>query len=154
MMNFDKSPLPPKTPCGESAERTTDREITVDGQGHMQFATAAASGNVEIELPSLPGSPNRTERLHARDLGMHVIGKMESSMKRPDYLKFGATQSPVEVLEHYVAVAKGSNLMSPESISDMGRLAKEFRAEPEKDRGAYYKTMILPFLNGLTPKRR
>jgi hypothetical protein len=129
-------------------------KITTDERGSWQYPSMAAQGMVEVELPSLPGSPHPTERLHARDFGRHVIGKIESAMKRSPYIRTGAVQSPAEVLEHYSATAKGSQLMPPDVISNMERLAKEFRAEPEKGRQNYFETMVAPFLSGLQPQRR
>jgi len=129
-------------------------KITTDERGSWQYPSMAAQGMVEVELPSLPGSPNPTERLHARDFGRHVIGKIESAMKRSPYIRTGAVQSPAEVLEHYSAVATGSKLLHPEATARMSRLSKEWKAEPDKSKQTYFETMVAPFLNGLQPQRR
>jgi hypothetical protein len=130
------------------------QQMTVDSTGGWQYPSAAAEGRVELELPSLPGSPNPTERIHAADFGPHVAGKIESSMKRQGYLRSGPQQGPTEVLRHYVAVAKGSKLVQPDAISQMERLAREFAGEKGEHRQAYFETMVRPFLNGLKPERR
>jgi hypothetical protein len=130
------------------------QQLTVDGRGNLQYASGASSGHIEVELPSLPGSPNATERLLARDFGPHVAGRIEASMSKQGYLKSGPQQSGPEVLGHFTAVAKGSKLVHSEAINQMERLAKEFRTQPVKDRETYYRTMIQPFLNSLAPQRR
>ena len=75
-------------------------------------------------------------------------------MKRSPYIRTGAVQSPAEVLEHYSATAKGSQLMPPDVISNMERLAKEFASEPSTTRQKYFETMVSPFLSDLQPQRR
>jgi hypothetical protein len=131
------------------------QQMTVDDRGSWVSPSLAASGHVEIELPTLPGSPNSVERLHACDFGPHVAGAVERSMRRNPYLKSGPQQGPAEVLSHYQAVAKGSKLLDEGTLDYMARLAKEFAAaKGDEDRQKYHATMIRPFLNGLTPKRR
>ena len=154
MMDYNRSPLPPDKPGGIARERNPAPAIGVDDRGRMTYASAAASGHVEVELPTLPGSPDPTERLLAVDFGPHVAGKIESAMKRQPYLKSGPQQGPVEVLGHYLATARGANLLDEGTVGYMARLAKEFAAEKGEHRQTYFKTMIRPFLNGLKPERR
>lgn len=126
--------------------------IGVDDRGALQYRSAAASGHVEIELPALPGSPNAVERLHARDFGQHVIGKIEASMNRQGYMTTGPQQASAEVFKHYTAVAKGAGLMNSGAIGCMEEIAAEFAKEPEQE--AYWKMVAKPYLGGLSPKRR
>jgi hypothetical protein len=131
------------------------QQLTLDERlKSWTYPSAAASGHVEVELPSLPGSPYPTERLHARDFGRHVAGKIESTLKRNPYLKSGPQQSPAEVLGHYVATARGAKLMDEKTLAYMGRLSKEFAAEKGESRQTYFESMVRPFLNGLKPERR
>lgn len=132
----------------------SQRMNKLDARGNWQYPSGAESGFVEIELPTLPGSPNAVERLHAKDFGPFVVGKIESSLNRQGYMRSGPQQSPSDVLGHYIAVAKGSKLIQPEAISHMERLAKEFRVEPGADRRRYFETMVKPYLLSLTPQRR
>jgi hypothetical protein len=126
--------------------------IGVDDRGALQYRSAAASGHIEIVVPSLSGSPNATERLHARDFGQHIIGKIESAMNRQGYMTSGPTQGPAEVFKHYAAVAKGAGLMDSAAIGRMEQIAAEFAKEPEQE--AYWKMVAKPYLGALTPKRR
>lgn len=128
------------------------RAIEVDIRGRMAYRTAADSGHIEIEIPSLPGSPNPTERLHAADFGEHVAGKIESALKRNPYLTVGPTQTPATVLAHYAAVAKGSGLMDPNTVGTLESLARGFRQE--RDSREYFRRDVRPFLLSLLPKRR
>ena len=150
--NYDQSPIPAAKQGAPPTERNPDRAITVDDRGGWQYESAAAEGYVEIELPTLPGSPNAVERLHARDFGVHVAGKIESSMNRQPYIKTGATQGPAATFRHYVASAKGYGLMDSGAIGRMETLAKEFEAEP--DQREYFEQVIRPYLHSLNPKRR
>lgn len=138
----------------EMNKMAESQQITVDERGNWQYPSLAAEGYVEVELPSLPGSPNPTERLHARGFGSHVAGKIESSIRGNPYLKSGPQQNPAQVLAHYLGVAKGSKLVGPDAISQMERLAKEFAVQKGEARNTYYKTMVRPFLNGLKPTKR
>jgi hypothetical protein len=133
---------------------TTDTQtgINVDSHGALAYGTAAASGHIEIELPSLPGSPNGTERLHAKDFGPMVAGKIESAMSRNPYLKSGPQQGPAAVLEHYIATARGSGLMDQATLARWDKLAAEFRREPEQ--AEFFNRVVRPSLLGLEPKRR
>lgn len=135
-----------------ASERNPDRAIGVDDRGNWNYASAAAEGMVEIVLPTLPGSPNGEERMLAKDFGVHVIGKLEASMNQQGYMTTGPTQRPPEVFKHYVAVAKGSQLMDSATIGRMETLAKEFEVEPET--GDYFRLVLKPYLHSLTPKRR
>src|SRR5271157_1685021 len=119
--------------------------ITVDGKGNWSYDDAASSGHIEIELPSLPGASNPTERLHARDFGPHVAAKIESSMNQQPYLRDPRQNAPA-IFRHYVGAAKGYGLMDGGAISRMETLAKEFESEPEQ--------VVKPYLHSLTPKRR
>ena len=154
MINYNKSPIPPEKPGGIAVNINPDRSIGVDDRGRMTYASAAAEGRVEIELPSLAGSPNPTERLHAADFGPIVLGKIESSMKQQPYLRSGATQGPVEVLKHFASAARGAKLLDDGSLDYMDRLAKEFGGARGEDRQKYLNTMVKPYLLSLTPQRR
>lgn len=154
LIEYNKSPLPPEKPGGFSRPRNADRAISTDEGGRTVYASASATGYVEVELPSLPGSPNAVERLHARDFGPHVVGRIEASMNRPGYLRSGPQQSPAEVLGHYVATARGSKLLDDSTLEYMGRLSKEFAGQKGESRQTYFETMVRPYLLSLTPKRR
>lgn len=138
-MTYENSPNP-------------DRAIGVDERGRMTYASAAAEGRVEIELPTLPGSPNPTERLHAADFGAHVVGRIESSLKKNPYLKSGPQQGPAATFRHYAAVAKGAHLLDEGGLKRMEALAKEFETEP--DEGEFFNQVVRPYLHSLSPKRR
>lgn len=152
IFDYSSSPAPSAKPGGPAIERSPDRAIGVDDHGHMTYASAAASGHAEIELPALPGSPNAVERLHARDFGPHVIGQIERAISRQPYLESGPQQSPAGVLRHYVASAKGSGLMDSATIGRMETLAREFESEPEQ--AEYFSQVVRPYLLSLTPQRR
>lgn len=130
----------------------SQRMDKLDAKGNWQYPSAAAEGRVEIELPSPKGSPNATERLHARDFGAHVIGKLEASMNGQGYMRSGPQQSPAATLRHYVACAKGANLMDSAAIGRMETLAKEFATEG--DQREYFSQVLRPYLLSLSPKRR
>jgi hypothetical protein len=127
------------------------QRMTVDELGNWQYPSAAATGYVEIELPALPGSPNPTERLHARDFGGHVASKIESAINR-GYLKSGSQLDPVATLRHYLGAAQGAHLMDPAALKRMETLATEFESEPERQE--YFSQVLKPYLHSLTPKRR
>ena len=134
---------------------TTDKgqQTTVDERlKSWTYPSLAQSGNVEVELPSLPGSPRPTEMLHARDFGPHVAGAVERSMRGNPYPKSGPQQNAAQTFRHYLAVARGSQLLDNGSTNRMEALAKQFDREP--DQGAFFKRTIRPFLNGLKPERR
>jgi hypothetical protein len=151
MMNYDKSPVPTGT-RGISREVTPDRGISSDGHSGMSYESAAATGHLEIMVPSQPGSPRETETLHARDFGQHVIGKIESSMKRQGYMTTGPQQDAVGTLRHYLAVAKGSQLLDAGALKRGNTLADEL--EREGDREEYFRQVVKPWLGSLTPARR
>ena len=130
------------------------QRITTDERGTWAYPSLAQSGHVEIELPSLPGSIHATERLHARDFGPHVAGRIEASLRGNPYLRSGPQQSPAEVLGHYVATARGAKLLDGQTLDYMARLSKEFAAEKGEHRQTYFETMVRPFLIGLKPERR
>jgi hypothetical protein len=124
----------------------------LDARGNYWIhPSASSSGHVEIELPTLPGSPNPTERLHARNFGTHVASKVESSFTRQPYLRSGPCCGPVEVFRHYVAAAKGASLMDKTAIRQMERLAADFEADPNRQ---FFEETVRPHFNGLTPERR
>ena len=106
---------------------------------------------MEVELPSLPGDINPTERLHARDFGTHVSAKIENAMKGT-YLRSGPQQGPVATLKHYAACARGAQLMDEQALRRMDDLATEFEKEFEKQE--YYRQVIHPYLHSLAPKKR
>ena len=123
-------------------------QLTVNEQGGWEYPSGSSSSYVEIELPSLPGSINPTERLHMRDFGGHVVGKIESSMNT-GYLR---QQSPTQVFRHYVGCAEGASLLDSGTLGRMKELATEFESVPERDE--YYKQVVRPWLHSLAPKRR
>ncbi len=127
--------------------------IGVDDRGQLNYASAAESGHVEIELPALPGAPNETERLLAKDFGQHVIGKIEASFNRQGYLTSGAQQTPPQVFRHYCAVARGAGLMDAGAIRRMEGLAKEFEEAGEDER-EFFRRVVKDYLGALSPKRR
>jgi hypothetical protein len=134
-------------------ENNSKTAITLSADGKsFDYPSAAESGHVEIELPTLPGSPDPVERLHARDFGVHVAGKIENAMKQNPYLRSGPQQGPPQVLRHYNAVAKGAELMDAGALNRMEQLAGEFEAEPEREK--YFQQVLRPWLNSLSPKRR
>jgi hypothetical protein len=130
----------------------SQRLDTLDFKGNWIYPSAASTGHVEIEIPSLPGSPNATERLHVRDFGEVVLGKIEASMNRQGYMETGPTQRPHEVFNHYVSVARGAQLMDKGTLSRMADIAHEFQNEPEQ--GEYFKQVLTPYLRNLKPKKR
>ena len=129
----------------EMNKRDALQGMTVNDRGSWSYDDAASSGHIEIELPTLPGSPNPTERLHAREFGPHVAAKIESSMNQQPYLRDPRQNAPA-IFRHYVGAAKGYGLMDGGAISRMETLAKEFESEPEQ--------VVKPYLHSLTPKRR
>jgi hypothetical protein len=130
----------------------SQRLDTLDARGNWVYPDAAKSGHVEIEIPSLPGSPNATERMHARDFGQIVIGKIESAMNRQGYLTSGPQQDAVGTLRHYLAVGKGSQLLDAGALKRGNILADEL--EREGDREEYFREVVKPWLGSLSPKRR
>jgi hypothetical protein len=128
------------------------QRMPVDERGNWQYPSAAATGHVEIELPTLPGSPNATERLLAKDFGPTVAGKIESSMGRQGYLKSGPQQNPAQTFRHYVTAAKGYGLLDAGAIGRMEKMAGEFEVEPNQQ--DYFELVVKPYLHGLKPKRR
>jgi hypothetical protein len=131
----------------EDAEKAIN---VVDGK--LDYPSAAESGFVEVELPALPGSPNAVERLHARDFGVHVVGKIESSVKRNPYLtKSGPQQSPAQVFRHYVSCAEGSGLLDKASLGRMEQVAAGFEEDPTRE---YFEEVVRPYLLSLSPQRR
>jgi len=123
-------------------------QLTVNEQGGWEYFSGSSSGYVEVELPSLPGAINPTERLHMRDFGGHVVGKIESSINC-GYLR---QQSPAQVFKHYAAVARGASLMDEQALKRMDDLATEFEKEPEKQE--YFEQVVRPWLHSLKPRRR
>ena len=136
----------------EPTKPNESQRIATDERGSWAYPSLAQSGHVEIELPSLPGSPRPTEMLHARDFGPHVAGAVERSMRGNPYPKSGPQQNAAQTFRHYLAVARGSQLLDNGSTNRMEALAKQFDREP--DQGAFFKRTIRPFLNGLKPERR
>ncbi len=151
-MVYDKSPIPPAKAGAPPTERNPDRGIGVNEQGQLAYDSASASGHIPIEIPSLPGSPNATETLHARNFPEHIIGKMEAAFKKPNYLKSGAQQSPSQVFAHYCAVARGASLVDAATLKRMTEVSKEFSGEAEPE--AYFREVLAPYLRSLSPERR
>jgi len=142
----------PATPGATAAERNPNLEITTDDAGRLNYNSGAATGHVPIAIPSLPGSPRETESLLARNFGQHVISKIEGAMSRQDYMTSGATQGPSEIFRHYLASARGAELLDKATLARMAGLAKEFEEEP--DREEFFRQVLKPWLGSLTPKRR
>ena len=134
--------------------KTIDKgqQMAVDERGNWAYPSLAQSGHVEIELPSLPGSPNRTERMHAVDFGPHVVGRIEASMNRQGYMRSGPQQTAAQTFRHYVAVAKGAGLVDSGAIGRMEKMAGEFEAEPNQQN--YFDLVVKPYLHGLKPTKR
>lgn len=128
------------------------QRMTVDEGGKWQYPSTAGTGHDEIELPSLAGSANPTERLHVKDFGVPVAGMIESSMNRQGYMKSGVQQSPPQVLRHYHSVAKGAALMDQGALNRMETLVKEFEASAYRQE--YYAQVLRPYLLSLSPERR
>ncbi|HUZ47329.1 MAG TPA: hypothetical protein VMW54_11905 [Terriglobia bacterium] len=120
--------------------------------GQLAYASGAAEGRVEIEVPGLAGSPNAVERLHVADFGPFVVGKLEASMNRQGYLRSGPQQRPSAVFRHYTGTVKGYGLMDGGAIARMEELAREFEEEP--DQREYFEQVLRPYLLSLTPKKR
>ncbi|HKM79932.1 MAG TPA: hypothetical protein VJY15_03095 [Candidatus Acidoferrum sp.] len=130
----------------------SQRLDTLDARGNWVYPSGAESGHVELELPSLPGSPNSVERLLAKDVGAHVAGKIESSFSRQPYLQTGVTQSPDRIFRHYLGVVKGAHLVDSGTLTRMETLAREFEGESEQQE--YFQQVLKPYLYSLSPKRR
>lgn len=122
----------------------------LDGRGNWIYPSN--DGFEEIVMPSLPGSPTSEERMHLRDFGQHVIGKLEASFSRQPYLKSGATQSPQQVFRHFVASARGAQLADAATLAHMDNLGKEFdRADNPRE---FFASKVRPYLLGLEPRAR
>ena len=136
-------------PLGKLENQKTGIEVL---DGELVYGSGAETGHQEIILPSLPGSPNSRERLLVKDFGVHVAGKIESSLDRNPYLKSGPQQNPAQVFRHYVACAEGAQLVDKRTLGNMQELAGQF--EKELDREAYFEEVIRPYLHSLEPGRR
>lgn len=133
----------------ESNKSAADKQLGVNEKGDCWvYANGSAAGYVEVELPTLPGSPNPTERLHLRDFGGVVVEKIESAMQCTYLTK----QSPAQVFRHYATVAKGASLMDEGALKRMETLAQDFEREPEQEE--FFKQVIRPYLHGLKPGKR
>ena len=134
--------------------KTIDKgqQMAVDERGNWAYPSLAQSGHVEIELPSLPGSPRPTEQLHARDFGGHVASKIESSLRGNPYPNSGLQQNPAQTFNHYIAVARGSKLVDSGTINRMEALARQF--DKATDQREFFSRTIRPYLNSLRPERR
>lgn len=125
----------------------------LDKQGKWQYPSAAASGHVEIVLPSLPGSPNAEERMLAKDFGATVGGHIKNAMNPSlGYLRSGPQANGPEVLAHYIASARGASLLNAGAVKSGEKLVEEFAAA--EDQADYFKMVVKPWLHGLTPTRR
>jgi hypothetical protein len=153
MLQYGNSPIPAKKSGAPAGERNPDRAIRTDERGQMNYDSAASTGHVSVMAPSLPGSPRETETLHVRDLGQHIIGRIESSMNRQGYITSGAQQSPATVFSHYIGVVKGLALLDAATIRRMEGLAREFHEAGEDER-EFFQMVVKPYLGALTPKRR
>jgi len=131
--------------------RNPDRSISVE-HGKMQYGTAAESGHVEIQIPAPAGSPRETETLHVRNFGQHIISKIESAASRQGYMRSGPLQSPAQTFRHYASVARGAQLLDAEGLKRMETLAAEYERESEPEE--FYRTVVKPWLGGLSPRKR
>jgi len=136
----------------EPIKLNESQRIATDERGDWAYPSLAASGFVEVELPSLPGSPNPTERLHARDFGGHVASKIESSLRGNPYPKSGPQQNPAQTLNHYIAVARGAKLVDNGSINRLEALARQL--DKASDQREFFSRVVRPYLNSLKPERR
>ena len=129
-----------------------DKQLMVDESGdNWQYPSAASSGHIEVELPTLPGSLNPTERLHVRDFGAHVAKEVERSLTNP-YPVSSPRKSATATLRHYLGAAQGAGLMDEQALKRMENLATEFELEPEKQQ--FFEEVVKPYLLTLAPKRR
>ena len=127
------------------------QRIATDERGSWAYPSLAQSGHVEIELPSLPGSPRLTESLHASALGPHVAEAVERAVRGNPY-KSGPQQNPAQTFRHYLASAQGARLLDNGSINRMEALARQFdKAADQRD---FFNRTIRPYLNSLRPERR
>ncbi len=132
--------------------KNPDRGIAVDANGGMTYDGASREGRIEIELPTLPGSPNPTETLHAVNFGPHVASKIEAAMNRQGYLRSGPQQSGPQTFAHFIACARGAELLDTGTLRRAETLSKEFASEA--DQKEYYEMVIRPWLQMLTPGKR
>ena len=128
--------------------------IEVDGEGKLNYRGASETGFIEAEIPSLPGSPRETETLHARDLALHIVNKVESSMSAQPYLTTGPVQSPSQTFAHYAGVLQGAGLVDSRTSKQLARLVNDFSGTPKAEQRKYFDETIKPFLGSLTPARR
>jgi hypothetical protein len=106
-----------------------------------------------FDLPEKIEIPQRTkdgkeasEKIHIRDFGKHVRAQVE------DALNYAAPESAVTALYWQIGCAKGAGLMDEATLERFEKLGAEFAAS--KDRKAYFRGHITPFLNSLTAARR
>lgn len=133
-----------------------ERSISVDDHGRMNYSGAAETGNVEVELPTPPGSVNPTERLLAKDFGAHVTAKIQSAFDKQGYLRSGPQQSPAATFRHFVSAAKGAELLDRATLPRMDEIAAEFSKMPNKpaQARAYFAEVVRPWLRSLSPGKR
>lgn len=129
-----------------------DRGIGVNDRGEMSYTGASAEGRIEIMIPALPGAPRETETLKARDFGPHVVSRVEASMNRQGYLRSGPQQTGPQTFAHFVACAKGAELLDAGALLRAETLSKEFSSEANQRE--YFEQVIRPWLHGLTPGKR
>ncbi len=134
------------------SDTNPDRAISVDTDGRMTYDGASREGRVEIELPSLSGSPTPTETLHAVNFGPHVASRIEAAMSRQGYVRSGPQQRPHEVFEHYISCAKGAELLDAGTLKRAETLSKEFSSEA--DQKEFYQMVVRQWLLDLTPGKR
>lgn len=134
-----------------SQDGKTAIEISADGKS-LEYRGAAEEGFTEVELPSLPGSPNAVERLHARDFGAHVIARVESAMSGNRYLKSGPQLTATQVFRHFIGGAQGVGLVDSRTARHFEELAEAF-----EDKGGsreFFEEVLKPYLFNLSPTRR
>ena len=123
--------------------------LEVNANGGWVYPAQLKEGFEEIEIPALlPGSTTNTESMHMNKFGAHVASKIESSMKT-GYLR---KQGPAQVFAHYVGCAEGASLLTGDALTHMKELSKEFAEVPEQ--AEYYRQVISPWLQSLSPQRR
>ena len=148
MISYDKSPVP-KGRFVSSID--PDHAIGVDDRGQMTYASAAASGMVEIDVP-VPHGPRSVQRMHTRDFPATVVRYVEESLRPNPYPVASPMKSATETFHHFVGAAKGLSLLDDGALKRMEEIAAEFAKEPKQ--AEYFQTVVKPWLGALTPHRR
>lgn len=114
------------------------------------YPSMAATGLVEVELPSVPGGPWPTEKLHARDIPALIISRVERALEpRFKYLHEAAGEV---VLGHYVGALQGADLVDKPTSRALDKLVADFSHLDAREQPKYFEEKIAPFIAGLRPK--